>query len=257
MKYSKLMWLSGNDIPFPEASLTIHTPTIKEIAMIGEDNFFVGCHLLNFDKNSFLSAQDKSALNEATNFDILMQVLKNSQGMETQRDSVIMLLALLFPNAEIEFFDDKIQFAIDGNYYYINNDNYECFKEIIVEMFCLKPIGESSGYNPKGDLARQIAEKLEKARQKIAQQKHQDNKEITVLLTKVSILSVGEHKDMNSLLNYSIYQLYDEFERFELRQSFDIQLTAMAAGAPPKEGLKNWQVDIHDPDYKSGDEDTN
>jgi hypothetical protein len=83
MKYSKLMWLSGNDIPFPEASLTIHTPTIKEIAMIGEDNFFVGCHLLNFDKNSFLSAQDKSALNEATNFDILMQVLKNSQGMET------------------------------------------------------------------------------------------------------------------------------------------------------------------------------
>lgn len=250
MKYSKLLWLSGNDIPFPEAALVIHCPTIKEIALIGEDSFFIGCHLLNFDKNSFLSDQDKIALREQTNFDILMQVLKNSQASEIQNgiNSVTMLLALLFPNAEIEFFDNKIQLTIDNEIKQINNQNFEIFKSILVEMFCLTPL-ETGKYNPKGDLARKIAEKLEAGRKKIAQQSNQEDTEISILMLKVSILSVGEHKDMNSILNYSIYQLYDEFERFMLKESFDIRLTVMAAGGSMKDEPVNWQQDIHSPEY--------
>ena len=54
MEYSNLLWLSGNDIPFPEAAITVHSPTIKEIGYIGEDEFFLGCNLLNFNKEEFL-----------------------------------------------------------------------------------------------------------------------------------------------------------------------------------------------------------
>jgi hypothetical protein len=43
MELSNLLLLSGNDIPFIEANLTIHTPTIKEIGFIGEDDFYIGC----------------------------------------------------------------------------------------------------------------------------------------------------------------------------------------------------------------------
>ena len=46
-----LLFLSGNDIPFIEAQLIIHQPTIKEIGLIGEEVFFTGCQLLNFSKN--------------------------------------------------------------------------------------------------------------------------------------------------------------------------------------------------------------
>ena len=35
-----LLLLSGNDIPFEQAQISIHQPTIKEIAYIGEENFF-------------------------------------------------------------------------------------------------------------------------------------------------------------------------------------------------------------------------
>ena len=38
-----LLLLSGNDIPFTGAQLTIHQPTIKEIAYVGEENFYTGC----------------------------------------------------------------------------------------------------------------------------------------------------------------------------------------------------------------------
>jgi hypothetical protein len=42
--------MSKNDIPFEEARLIIHNPTLKEIAIIGEDVFFMGCEYLNFSK---------------------------------------------------------------------------------------------------------------------------------------------------------------------------------------------------------------
>ena len=47
---NELLLLSGNDIPFYSAKVNIRQPKIKEIALIGEENFFVGCHLLNFSK---------------------------------------------------------------------------------------------------------------------------------------------------------------------------------------------------------------
>ena len=41
MKDNDLLFLSGNDIPFVEAQLVIHQPTIKEIAYIGEESWGV------------------------------------------------------------------------------------------------------------------------------------------------------------------------------------------------------------------------
>ena len=46
----ELLLLSGNDIPFPIARLTIHQPRLKEIAYITETRFWHGCELFKFDK---------------------------------------------------------------------------------------------------------------------------------------------------------------------------------------------------------------
>ena len=40
-----LALVAGVDIPFPEAGVTLHQPTIKEIAFLGEDVFFSGCEI--------------------------------------------------------------------------------------------------------------------------------------------------------------------------------------------------------------------
>ena len=85
-------------------------------------------------------------------------------------------------------------------------------------------------YNPSGDLAKQIAEKFKKRQQKLSELK-ENKKKIDILSRYVSILAIGEHKDMNSLLNLSVYQLYDEFERFKLKMNYDIYFQAKMAGA--------------------------
>ena len=60
-----LLLLSGNDIPFSEAQLIVHQPTLKEIAYIGEDSFFSGCEVLNFSKN-LLPSKDRVNLENKT-----------------------------------------------------------------------------------------------------------------------------------------------------------------------------------------------
>lgn len=225
-----LLFLSGNDIPFIEAQLIIHQPTIKEIGLIGEEAFFTGCQLLNFSKN-LLTEEDKTNLEDKTNFDILIAILREQNAvMQKNRNCVNMVLALIFPDYKIQIKQDCILLEREGdeNKYQIDGSNFENFKEIISIMFNLKQ-DEQATFNPSGELAKKIAAKLQKRHQKLAEDK--PDKKIDILSRYVSILSVAQHKDMNILLNYTIYQLYDEFKRNELKMSYDIYLKAKMAGA--------------------------
>ena len=227
-KNNDLLFLSGNDIPFIEAQLIIHQPTIKEIGLIGEEAFFTGCQLLNFSRN-LLNEEDKMHLGDQSNFDILIAILREQNAvMQKNRNCVNMVLALLFPDYKIQFQKQCILLEKDEQYYQINRDNFEQFKEIISIIFQLKQ-DDKATFNPSGELASRIAAKLQKRHQKLAEDK--PDKKIDILSRYVSILSVAQHKDMNTLLKYTVYQLYDEFKRNELKMSYDVYIKAKMAGA--------------------------
>ena len=57
-----LLLLSKNDIPFIGAQINIHQPTIKEIALIGEDNFFSGCEMLKSKASATISYSSSSSI---------------------------------------------------------------------------------------------------------------------------------------------------------------------------------------------------
>lgn len=240
---NELLLLSGNDIPFIEAQVTIHQPTMKEIAYIGEEAFFTGCELINFSKN-ILPEQDKVNLEDKTNFDILIAILRERNAvMQRNRNCVEMVLALIFPWYTIDITSDAIVLEKEEERHLINNDNFETFKTIFNMMFSFSK-DESRDYNPSGEVAKRIAEKLKQRHQKLAELKEGKQK-IDILSRYVSILAVGEHKDMNSLLNLSVYQLFDEFERFKLKMSYDIYFQAKMAGAKDLKEVEDWMKDIH------------
>jgi hypothetical protein len=58
-------------------------------------------------------------------------------------------------------------------------------------------------------------------------------------------LAVGERKDMNKLLQYTVYQLFDEFRRFKMKEEYDIYVQAKMAGAKDLDEIENWMSDIH------------
>lgn len=76
-------------------------------------------------------------------------------------------------------------------------------------MFCSYKFSnhKENEFNPQGELARQIAEKLKRGRQRVAAAKTSKNSgdnKVAILSRYVSILTVGEAKDMNSLMNYTV-----------------------------------------------------
>ena len=248
-----LLLLSGVDIPFPAAQVSIHQPTIKEIAYIGEETFFVGCELLNFSKERLLS-EDKDRLKDQSNFDIIMSIMKDKKSPELNKNalSAMMVLILLFPEYTVQIRKDYIallkkviineESKIEE--FVIDNKNYKEFQNILSKMFCLSENKAEEEYNPAGDLAKRIADKLKKRHQRLAAEKGQHEK-IAVFSRYASILAVGEQKDLNNLMQYTVYQLYDEFQRYQLKMNYDIYAKAKFAGAKDLKEVDNWMEDLH------------
>ena len=246
MNIDDLLLLSGNDLPFPQASLTIHQPRLKEIAYITEQKFWSACELLKFDKE-ILSNQDKVDLLNKSNFNIIMMMIqeKNFQSYQA-RIGMLSLLALLFPTSKI-LLDNKtilLQNYQTNEKSEINEDNFDAFKEILINMFCLTN-KENKQYDPSGELARKIADKIKQGRAKKA--KLAPEEKFSIFSRYISILAVGQKKDINDLMNYTVYQLMDEFNRFELKLHYETWEKYKIAGATNLgEAPADWLKNIHE-----------
>lgn len=246
-----LLLLSGNDIPFIEAQVNIHQPSIKEIAYIGEESFFIGCEILNFTKES-LSMEDRQQLQQFSDLEVLLSILQgNLTQTKKEKTCATLILTLMFPDYQIHFGEREIQLTkgnvddLDVEIKVINSKNFNSFQKILSQMFNLKPMKPEETYNPGGDMARKIAQKFEERKRKLAEQSKSSEGKINILCRYVSILSVGQQKDMNDLLNYTVYQLFDEFQRFELKMQADFNFQARMAGAKDLPEIEDWMKDIH------------
>ena len=238
----------GIDIPFLEAGVTIHQPRLKEIAYITEHRFWLGCQLLKFDKEN-LKEQDKNSLSNWSNFNIIMSMIQE-KNIESQQAklNVLSILTLLFPDYAFNLGTKAIQLqhSQTKEISEINNNNFQIFKNIVSEMFCLRG-GDDKEYNPAGDLAKKIADKFKQARAKKMQLASggRDQK-ISILSRYVSILTVGQKKDINSFQDYTVYQLMDEFSRFNLKLQYDAWVKYKIAGAKDLQTPEDWLKDMHD-----------
>lgn len=243
---NELLLQSKAPIPFPGARVSIHNPTLEEIGMISEASFQIGTRFLNFSKDMLLE-QDKSNLDNKTDFDIFMSIMR-SREIATFKNDVKMVLTLLFPTFNIAFIEDGIQLTDveTQTATLINNENFLEFKDILNSMFDMQDVQTGGGFNPADSRAAKIAEKLQKGRQKAAKSKGEDINKVAIFARYVSILAVGERKDKNELMQYTVYQLKDEFKRWQLESAYDINLRARLAGATNMEEAENWMDDIHD-----------
>ena len=246
---NELLLLSGSNIPFPAGGVTIHPPTIKEISYIGEESFFIGCELLNFSKD-ILDDKDKPRLEHLTNFEVLMSIMNDrNPSVKEQTCCVLLVLTLMFPTCRISITNQEIELidvdekGFDGETHSINKENFEEFKSILKQIFCLNLTTE--GYNPNGDISSKIAEKLKERQRKLSQQKNGDANKVAVFSRYISILAVGQKKSINDLLQYTVFQLFDEYRRYELKLQYDIYLKAKLAGAKDVKEAEDWMKDIH------------
>ena len=238
----RLALMTGTDIPVLECQLTIHQPKIQEISFIGEQDFFMGIQCLTVNKSMFV--QDKTALEEVNNFHIFMMIMQEKQAKE-QKDAVKQVLTLLFPNYKVLFTPNSLLFQNDKNESTIvDATNFEILQSVLRLITCAKngPMDQQA-YNPAGDRARAIAKKLMRGRERIAAEKGENT--ASAFSQYLSMLSVGLHLTLQSLIELTMFQLYDLVERYMLWVNWDIDLKSRLAGGKPDHEPDNWMKPLH------------
>lgn len=238
----RLALMAGIDIPIPECQLVLHQPNIKEIAYIGEKNFFTGVQCLCLQKNMVI--QDESLLQDITNFQIFMTIMQEKQTVDKKED-VLSVLNVLFPKYQVMFTPRSIMFSSSEGVFMIDESNFENLQYVLSQIFCLQN-SDAASFNPGNKKAKEIADKLMKARQKVAQLKAEEGGEGSALAQYVSTLTVGlGSMSLDECLKLTMYQLYDLMERYSLYVNWDIDLKSRLAGAKPDKPVENWMKNIH------------
>ena len=238
----RLALMCGSDIPIPEIQAAVHQPKMKEIALIGEADFFVAIQCLNVDKN--LLRQDKTLLQNTSNFQIFMTIMSEKETKD-KKLATQQLLSLLFPNHNIMFTPRSILLQGKENSSTIDDSNFEFLQEILKQVFCVSnKNNQQAGFNPANEKAREIAEKLMRGRQRVAEQNGSAN--ASIFSQYLSILTVGlSSMSLQELMELTMYQLYDLVERYQLYISWDIDIRSRLAGAKPDDRPDNWMKNIH------------
>lgn len=238
----RLALMCGTDYPVPECQIIVHQPRIKEIALIGETDFFAGIQCLCLNKSMFV--KDESLLEDTNNFQIFMTIMSEQETKE-KRNAVQQVCTLLFPNYKVMFTPRSFLLSQNGQNFMIDETNFEALQTALINICCLKtgPMDQQT-FNPVNARAREIAEKLMRGRQRVAAQKGESN--TSIFSQYLSTLTVGLHSmSFEDCINLTIYQLYDLVERYMLYINWDMDVRSRLAGGKPDSQPENWMKNIH------------
>lgn len=238
----RLAMMCGTDIPVPECKVILHQPKIKEIALIGEQDFFIGAQCLCLNKSMFVEGKD--VLANTNNFQIFMTVMTEKEAKDKKQASID-VLQLLLPKYKAMFTPRSLVLTSQDGNVTIDENNFEQLQDALRLIFCSRngPMDQQA-FNPANDKAREIAEKLMRGRQRVAAQKGDSTS--SVFSQYLSILTVGlQSMSLQDLMDLTMFQLYDLVERYSLYVNWDIDIRSRLAGGKPDKQPDNWMKNIH------------
>ena len=238
---TRLSLMCGTDYPVPECQLVIHQPQIKEIAYIGEQDFFTGVQCLCLNKSMFV--KDETDLSNVNNFQIFMTIMSEKEAAD-KKAAVQQVCTLFFPKYKVMFTPRSVLISGEGQTMQIDESNFEYLQAALSNICCMKtgPMDQTT-FNPGNAKAREIAEKLMRGRQRVAAQKGQSN--TSIFSQYLSILTVGlGSMSLQDMMNLTIFQLYDLVERYMLYINWDMDVRCRLAGGKPENQPDNWMKNI-------------
>ena len=160
-----------------------------------------------------------------------------------KKAAVQALFTLLFPNYKIIFTPRSLNFMLNDQVSMVDENNFDSLQEIIKLVFCLKG-DQSQGFNPKDAKAKEIAAKLMRGRQRVAEQN--GGQENSVFSQYISVLTVGiASMSIHDCINLTMFQMCDLIERYGLYTNWDLDVRSRLAGGKPDSAPDNWMKNIH------------
>lgn len=247
MRDMQLALMAGIDIPIVELQLTIHPPTVKDIAFMGEQEFFRAAQYLCVDKEVLI--QDENVLQGLNNFQVLLKVLEQSKD-KSAKAALNTLLLLLFPNYRTVIMPKSIiitQLNTGAEPVIIDENNFELLQAVAKEVLCMSSLfqGKNIVYKPANATAKRIADKLMRSRKKIAEQKALKDQSESVLTRYLSVLTIGAGISPQKCTDLNLFQLFDLMERYTSYVEWDTDLRVRLAGGKPEKQVESWMRNLY------------
>lgn len=217
--------LSGMPIAVPGVNVAVSQPKVKDICAFGEDDFFFATQFfLNADKVIIPIKEGNPQLAMLDTFQLLLIVIQDDKEV---REAIESLFCLIFPDYNVEFLPGMIQFKTkdeDRIVGRLNSFAFESFQSVLQD--CFVPIvskDKEIEYNPANERAAEIAAKLKRGNEIRAKQQAEQQGDIgSMFANYTSVLSVGLGMDINILYNYTPFQLFDAYKRYQVKQAYDL-----------------------------------
>lgn len=256
-KMNRLLALKGLPIPFGE--IKIYQSTLKDITMIGYSEYARLTNLLTITESDLLLIYNKEKIeNGQTN--PLLWLYENSLANPT---FFLELQIGFFTYTKEEVFLDienkGFKFAIKGekqlpngktiavkDFFYLNQENFSEFQSIIRLINFSEEEEDDEIVTDNLEMKKKFEEarkklKLAKAKAKAEQAAKNKGKGIELPDIISSLCAYGMGYTLFNVWDLTIYQLYDQFKRLQLKEDYETGTQMLLAGVDSKKvDLQYW-----------------
>jgi hypothetical protein len=230
MKIDTLKLMSGVPIYFEELGFSINQPKLKDIALLGETQFYQSL-------SYFLVSKERLEIQlEVSDFDLFMYIINQEESIQK---SIADIFTLIIDGIEsIKFYDSFIIVTALGHECIIDEPKFLIIKESLIQVFCLGGQSASGGLNPVNKRAQEIADKLRKRQEKLSA--NQNKSDTNIFINLISILTIGSNNlRLEDCLSMTVYQIQNLIKRYNLYEEYNRQIQALLQGAKDIE-LVEW-----------------
>lgn len=240
---NKLLLYTGCDVPFCE-NFSLHQPRLGEISTLTDDtNFMRLCRMCCIKKEDLeKDLEQASGVDGLTTYQIFLGMMYDPRTNEQDRYLLSKILELFF-GGKMNITKQGLTFTKnEDTFLVLDNEKFLKFQSIIKQITGLNKLYEDEAdFNPVGEKAKEIAEKLKKGRKKVAELKEKEGKNTSFLGNYMTILVVGCHLSIDALNQMTIPQIIMSAERFMNYYNFEIDFRCrMVGGGDKNSSPKNW-----------------
>lgn len=253
----QLLLMTGNEIPLLYIQETLHQPTIEELALLGEENFYLALGLFKMANKEEYERQllrlnivnDNPFIQE---LDIFLQAI--STKIETYTNILDSFFQLLFPSLQGINWNqgEMVVFRFHEKNIILSNEIFLDLQENIDLIFNTSSKDGGSdkfNVNENDSKAMQIKKDLERARERVARQNENlknrgEKSSSSTLSNMLSTVSTRDGIDINTLKKYTFYQLSIQYNRTMLYSQYRSQMTMSAFGGIKGEDIIKWYENI-------------
>jgi hypothetical protein len=230
---TKLKLLSGEPIKVNNVG-EIKPLTLRQISKIGYETYLEHLNIFAISKKDLIKEEHLDEV-EIPFFNLLLAFADNEFKLFLE-DAFSTFLG-----TSVRVVQENLMIIADNpkDKMAITSDNFDDLRQVIHWQNGIG--GESSDDNIKfkNDRAKRTLEKLRKAQAEVQKQKKKENDDLDFADIISAIASKSFSLNKLNVWDLTVYQMYDEFRRLDLIDSYEVGTRAMIAGAKNVQ-LKHW-----------------